>query len=161
MRSSDTPTTNHQPPATCTKKVFLVQTDTTVGFLSRDAAALERIKGRPEGKPFLKVFADLKTYKASGGRVPSRYRKRVRHAKQTTFVVRNRAFRIVSDGEHHRFLKQWGWMYSTSANPSGRTYERAFCETNADVIVEDSRGLHEAPPSSIVRLGRTKRRSLR
>jgi tRNA A37 threonylcarbamoyladenosine synthetase subunit TsaC/SUA5/YrdC len=161
MRSSDTPTTNHQPPITCTKKIFLVQTDTTVGFLSQNAAALEQIKGRPQGKQFLKVFADLKTYRESGGRVPPKYRAAVRRAKKTTFIVRNRAFRIVSGTEHHCFLKQCGWMYSTSANPSGRAYERSFCEASADIIVEDDRGLHEAPPSSIVRLGRTKRRSVR
>jgi tRNA A37 threonylcarbamoyladenosine synthetase subunit TsaC/SUA5/YrdC len=142
-------------------RVFLVQTDTTVGFLSQNAAALEQVKGRPEGKQFLKVFADLRTYKASGGRVPPKYRTAVRRAKKTTFIARNRAFRIVSDTEHHRFLQRYGWMYSTSANPSGCAYKRSFCEAEADIIVEDPGGLHEAPPSSIVRLGRTKRRSVR
>ena len=142
-------------------KIFLAQTDTTVGFLSQDDTRLEQVKARLPGKQFLKVFADLNTYKASGGRVPSRHKASVRRAKKTTFIVKGQAFRIANDGHHHHFLKRYGWMYSTSANRSGHRYERDFCVANADIIVEDFRGLHESASSTIMRLGREKRRKLR
>ena len=142
-------------------KIILAQTDTTVGFLSRDEYALVKIKGRPPGKPFLKVYADLKTFKASGGRVPKRHRTRLRRSKKSTFVVKGAAFRIVSDSSHRNLLKSYGWLYSTSANQSGQPFERSFCEAGSDIIVEDFRGLHESPPSSIMKLGKKKRRKLR
>ena len=143
------------------KKVFLVQTDTTVGFLSRDDKKLEEVKARLPGKQFLKVFADLKSYKATGGRVPEKYKAIVRRAKKTTFIVKGQAFRIARDTEHNAFLKRYGWMYSTSANRSGHHYERDYCTAKADIIVEDFRGLHEDAASSLVRLGRETRRKLR
>jgi tRNA A37 threonylcarbamoyladenosine synthetase subunit TsaC/SUA5/YrdC len=155
------PTTNHQLPAFYTQKIFLVQTDTTVGFLSQNAARLEHIKSRQGGKPFLRVFASLKAYKASGGRIPSVYRSQVRRAHKSTFVVKNQAFRIVAEGPHHTFLQRFGWMFSTSANRSGEKFDRTFCEPNADIIVEDVGGLHESAASTILRLGRYRSRRLR
>ena len=149
---------NHTTPS---QSIFLVQTDTTVGFLSQNAARLETVKARPAGKQFLKVFYDLKHYKASGGRVPDRHKAAARRAKKTTFIVKNQAFRIVTEPLHRHFLQPYGWMYSTSANQSGQTFERAFCEANADIIVEDFRGFCECAASSIVRLGRVKRSRLR
>ncbi len=143
------------------ERVILTQTDTTVGFLSRDAAALERIKARPGGKPFLKVFPGLAGYREAGGRIPPAFRRMLRYARKTTFVVKGQAFRIVRDPRHLALLQRCGWMYSTSANRSGEAFERAFCESHADIVVEEHQGLHEAPASSIVRLGRTKQRSLR
>ena len=149
---------NHSKPS---EKIHLVQTDTTVGFLSQNAESLDTLKARPSGKQFLKVFSDLKSYKASGGRVPNRHKAKVRRAKKTTFIVKNQAFRIVTDPLHRAFLQRHGWMYSTSANRSGHPFERSFCEANADIIVEDFRGFCECEASSIVRLGCTKRSRLR
>lgn len=143
------------------QRVFLVQTDTTVGFLSQNASKLEAIKSRPPGKPFLKVFSDLKTFASAGGRVPPGHRSTVRRAERTTFVVNGQAFRIVKEIRHRRFLKRYGWMYSTSANQSGRPFDRNFCESRAECVIEDFRGLHERAASSIMRLGRIKTRRLR
>ncbi len=142
-------------------RVLLAQTDTTVGFLSQDSQQLSRIKERPDTKPFLKVYADLKSYKNSQNRVPRRYKKMLRRAEQTTFVINNRAFRIVKSEPHLSLIKKADWFYSTSANKSGHGFERTFCEESADIIVEDFRGLHEQAPSSIIKLGRSKRRKLR
>lgn len=147
--------------STLNEKVFLVQTDTTVGFLSQDDERLEHIKSRLPGKQFLKVYSNLKTYQAGGGRVPNAFKATIRRAEKTTFIVKGEAFRIVAQGEHHNFLKRYGWMYSTSANQSGHSFERTFCESNADIIVEDSRGLSERGASRILRLGNAKRRRLR
>ena len=142
-------------------RVFLAQTDTTVGFLSRDSGKLAGIKERPDTKPFLKVYAALESYKSSGNRVPNRYKNTLRRSKKTTFVIKNSAFRIVKSEPHLSLIKKALWFYSTSANRSGHGFERTFCEESADIIVEDFRGLHEEPPSSIMKLGRTKRRKLR
>lgn len=143
------------------KQVLLAQTDTTVGFLSQDADALTRIKQRPPDKPYLKVFADWRIFSENGGRVPRSHRRFLRRAKKTTFILKNQAYRIVNSGEHHQLLKTYRWFYSTSANQSGHAFERSFCEANADIIVQDYRGFYESRPSTILRLGRQKRRRLR
>ncbi len=140
--------------------VFLVQTDTTVGFASRDAARLHRIKNRPPHKPFLKTYASLKAYKKSG-RIPSKFKREVRRNRQTTYIVKNRAFRIVAKGPYHHFLRPFGWLYSTSANASGERFDPAFARSRADITVEDSRGLFEAAPSQILRLGHQKKITVR
>lgn len=142
-------------------KVILAQTDTTVGFLSQSHRALNSIKSRSQQKPFLKVYTDLKTFKADGKRIPKIHRRRVRRSKRTTYIVKTEAFRIVRDLYHHRLVRCYGWLFSTSANRSGHAYERSFCEASADIIIEDFRGLHEAPPSSIELLRKKKRRKIR
>lgn len=148
-------------PQTSTDAIFLMQTDTTVGFLSQNAKHLETVKSRLPGKQFLKVYASLDAYTSASGRVPLQYKRHLRHAKQTTFIIKGEAFRIVASGPHHHFLKPYGWMYSTSANRSGEGFDRDYCEAHADVIVEDSRGLYESSASTILKLGRTRCRRLR
>jgi tRNA A37 threonylcarbamoyladenosine synthetase subunit TsaC/SUA5/YrdC len=141
--------------------VILAQTDTTVGFLSQDAGKLARIKERPAGKPFIKSFDSLGRYRALGGRVPAKFKNRVRRSHAKTFVINNKAIRIVSEGEHHRLLKSYGWLYSTSANAKGASFEREFALMHADIVVEDRRGLFEGRASSIYRLNRNKIKRLR
>ena len=142
-------------------QVILAQTDTTVGFLSQDASRLAHIKVRPSHKPFIQSFASLKDYTQRGGRVPGKFKSRLRRAKSTTFIIRNKAIRIVSKGEHHELLKPYGWLYSTSANPPGAPFERAFGEQHADIIVEDARGLFEGQASAIYKLNHQKLKQLR
>ncbi len=143
------------------RKVYLAQTDTTVGFLSQDGAKLARIKKRPPNKPFLIAlcsFALLQSFV----RVPGVHRKRVRRAKKITFIYPNgKALRLVKETEHYRFLRKFGWMYSTSANESGRSFERSWASKQADIVVEDSRGLYEASPSPLYRLGKKRLKRLR
>lgn len=141
-------------------KVLLAQTDTTVGFLSQDAKRLVEIKGRLGNKPFLKVYAELKVLRRDI-RVPLLHRQRVRHSTKTTFVVKNQAFRYVCDLEHARLIKPYGWLYSTSANESGKNFDSTFCRTISDVIVEDHRGLHEQSASKIFLMNTTHLKQLR
>ena len=94
--------------------LYLAQTDTTVGFLSQDAGRLFEAKGRDQNKPFLKVFCELHVLKAQL-RVPLVHRRRV-HARKTTFIVKNQAFRYVT--ETRPIPRPPGWFYS-SANASG------------------------------------------
>jgi len=141
-------------------KVFLAQTDTTVGFLSQDDSRLGAIKMRDTSKPFLKVFSDFQTLKKHT-RVPNPYKNWVRRAKKTTFIVKNQAFRYVSDPAHASLIAAHGWFYSTSANPSGGSYDSSFCAHNADWIIEDARGLSELSPSQIFKLGHHRLQKLR
>ena len=142
-------------------KIYLAQTDTTVGFLSQEASKLAKIKGRPSNKPFLicvDSFATLRRF----ARVPKTFRRFVRQSDKTTFIYPNvKAVRVVKDERHLRFLKKFGWMYSTSANESGKRFDPAFAKSKADVIVEDSRGLFEGAPSKLLRLGRRRLRRVR
>lgn len=140
--------------------ILLAQTDTTVGFLSQDAKRLEKIKMRPNDKPFLKVYAELQHLK-NAIRIPSSHRHRVRYSKKTTFVVKNQAFRLVQEGQHSNLIHPYGWLYSTSANESGKNYNSEFCKSVCDWIIEDERGLHEAPSSKIYQLTQTRVKRLR
>ncbi len=140
--------------------VILAQTDTTVGFLSQEGSLLARLKGRENGKPFLKVFASLSLLQNSV-RVPIKYRTYVRHARRTTFVIKNQAFRYVNDSSHSRLIQKYGWLYSTSANQSGHEYNRDFCIQYSDIIIEDARGYKSSEPSHIYRLTPTKLQKLR
>ncbi len=141
--------------------VILAQTDTTVGFLSQDASRLAKIKARPPHKPFIQSFSSLQTYKEMGGRVPQQFKNRLRRSKSTTFVINNRAVRIVSQGPHHKLLQKFGWLYSTSANAANHPYERGFAEEQAEIIVEDSRKLFEGKSSHIFKLHHYKLKQLR
>ena len=141
--------------------VILAQTDTTVGFLSQDANKLSEIKERPSHKPFIQSFDSLKTYTEMGGRVPNRHKSRLRRSKSTSYVINNIAIRVVSEGQHHQLLSKHGWLYSTSANEKGKTYESGFAEQKADIIIEDQRGLFEGTASNIYKINSKKIRRLR
>ncbi|RLA68602.1 MAG: Sua5 YciO YrdC YwlC family protein [Epsilonproteobacteria bacterium] len=140
--------------------VLLAQTDTTVGFLSQDTLKLSRIKRRSSDKPFLKSYADLKTFKCFN-RIPKHFKRQLRRSRTTTYVVKAEAFRIISDPIHQSIITPYGWLYSTSANLSGHGFSNDFAQEHADIIIEDKRGLHETLPSNIIKLGFGRRKRLR
>lgn len=141
--------------------VYLVQTDTTVGFASRDTERLDTIKGRPAGKPYLETVATLEELKRSG-RIPKALRKKVRRAKRTTFVYPDGvARRLVAEGAYAGFLRVRGRMYSTSANRSGHGFEPEWATRESDVIVYSPEGFSQNAPSSIFKMGKTKVLQLR
>ncbi len=141
--------------------VILAQTDTTVGFLSQDAEKLAEIKERPSHKPFIQSFDSLKTYTKMGGRVPTKFKNCLRRSNSTTYVINNKAIRIVRDGLHHQLLSKYEWLYSTSANQKGKSFVRSFAQEHADLVVEDERGLFEGTASNIYKLNSKKIRRLR
>ncbi len=141
--------------------VYLAQTDTTVGFLSQSITALAKAKRRDPGQPFLICVESLKKQKRFV-RTPRRFKKEVRRSKKSTFLYPNRkALRIVFDTPHHDFLKQFDFLYSSSANESGKAFELSYAVKAADVIVEDARGFYEGRASKIYRIGKTKKIKLR
>ena len=153
----------HQYPykTTLTKKVFLVQTDTTVGFVSTQADKLCEIKGRPSDKAFVSVTSSFKKLKTLV-RVPKNHTNTIRRSKKTSFVyANNRAIRVVKEDEHSNFLKKFSWVYSSSANASGNSFDKEFACAKSDIIVETNKGLFEGESSSLYRLYKDKKQRLR
>lgn len=68
--------------------IFLAQTDTTAGFLSKDYKELNRAKKREQDQPCVLAtakFSELKNFV----RVPQKFKNFVRRAKKTTFIYAN------------------------------------------------------------------------
>jgi len=140
--------------------IYLAQTDTTVGFLSENKEELLKIKPRNK-KPFLLTTTTFKTLKKLA-RVPKIYKKMVRRAKKTTFIYPNKkAIRVIKDSEHQKFLKEFDYLYSTSANKTSKDYEEEFAKRVADVIIEDYRGLSQKKASSLIKLSKDVKKKLR
>ena len=97
--------------------VYLVQTDTTVGFSSLSDEKLSFIKQRPTSKKILHTVDSFKTLNENT-RVPKNFRKKVRNSKRTTFIYPNtKSFRVVpKDSDFYDFIHKFNILYSTSAN---------------------------------------------
>lgn len=117
------------------RKVFLTQTDTTIGFVSQNAEKLNTIKQRPSHKHYIKAVNSLETLK-SFTRVPRTHKNRIRRAKKTTFILPNKhSYRIVRDKHHLLLLNRLKWAYTTSANLSNKPYDKTFAKEMADVVI--------------------------
>lgn len=139
--------------------VFLAQSDTTVGFLSKNQQLLNTIKQRDENK---KCILCASSYKDVNTRVPNKYKKYVRASKKITFILKNSfSFRVVKDEYHEKFIKKFKTLYSTSANLSNSKFDYLFAYENSDVIVKDSRSFFESAPSKILKIGNIKMKKLR
>ncbi|TQR32367.1 Sua5 YciO YrdC YwlC family protein [Campylobacter sp. MIT 99-7217] len=139
--------------------IYLAQTDTTAGFLSKDLKKLNALKKRPLNQPCLITtakFSELKEFV----RVPNKFKNRLRKAKKTSFIFPNsRALRVVKEGLHARFLEKNGWFYSSSANLHGQKFDEKLARSLADKVLDEE--LFEAKPSSIFKLFRTKIKKMR
>ena len=143
------------------RRLYLVQTDTTVGLLSRDALRLNRTKRRPEGQKLICAVAGFRELEHHV-RVPKSFRKTVRNAKRTTFAYPGgAALRAVSPSSHLHFLSRFGFLYSTSANPTGSGFDPVWAREVAEIVVERPEGFSPTPPSPIYRLGKKRLRRLR
>lgn len=142
-------------------KVLLIQTDTTVGFLSQDESQLQTIKERPSTKPFIKVYKSFKALQNDKHRIPSHQKKLVRRSKKTTFIVKNLAFRIAHDSLNSKLLSSITWNYSTSANERSKNFDRVFCEEKTDIIIEDKNSLYEGKSSKLYKINNIKKVRLR
>ena len=133
-------------------KVFLTQTDTTIGFVSQNAKKLTSIKQRPQNKHYIKAVNSLQTLKKFT-RIPSVHKNRIRRAKKTTFVMPNSySYRVVKDKHHLLLLNRLKWAYTTSANLSNKSYDEYFAKQAADVIIVPL--IENQQASSIYKLGK-------
>ena len=140
-------------------KVFLTQTDTTIGFVSQNDDRLTAIKQRPPHKYYIKAVNSLHTLKTFT-RVPRNHKNRVRRANKTTFIMPNgHSYRVIQDKHHLLLLNRLKWAYTTSANLSGQPYDEDFTKKMADVIIQP---LNQTDKSStIYKLGKNKIRRMR
>ncbi len=133
-------------------KVFLTQTDTTIGFVSQDADKLTDIKQRPPHKYYIKAVNSLTTLKTFT-RVPSLHKNRVRRSMKTTFILPDgHSYRLIQDKHHLLLLDRLKWAYTTSANLSDHPYDEKFAKEMADVIIEPLKQNKQA--SNIYKLGK-------
>lgn len=142
--------------------VYLVQTDTTVGFSSLNDEKLSTIKQRPTSKKILHTVDSFKTLNEHT-RVPKKFRKKVRNSKKTTFIYPNtKSFRVVDkDSVFYDFIHKFGILYSTSANKTTESFDKNFAVNGADVIVENKKGFFETKASSIIKLSKASLKRLR
>ena len=142
-------------------KIYLTQTDTTAGFLSQDFKKLNKIKNRPLNQKILKEVDSLKTLKKFV-RVPNKFKKQIRRAKKTTFIYKKGdSFRVVRDEKHLEFLKKFKWMYSTSANVTGEKFDKEWAMKQADIVIENEKGLFEGEASKIYKINNFKIKKIR
>ena len=135
-------------------KVFLTQTDTTIGFVSQNAEKLSSIKQRPPHKHYIKAVNSLHTLQTFT-RVPKMHKNRVRRSTKSTFVMPNTySYRVIQDKHHLLLLDRLVWAYTTSSNLSNHDYDEEFAKKNADVIVEPLKDRGQA--SNIYKLGTKK-----
>ena len=133
-------------------KVFLTQTDTTIGFVSQNAEKLTHIKQRPPHKHYIKAVNTLQTLQTFT-RVPAQHKNRVRRAKKTTFIMPNTySYRVIQDKHHLLLLNRLQWAYSTSANLSNKPYDENFANDVADIIIEPL--IEKRVASNIYKLGK-------
>jgi len=141
-------------------RLFLTQTDTTVGFVSQDASKIDRAKRRLPNKHYIRVVNSLETLK-NFTRVPNIHKNRLRRAKRTTFIMPNGlSFRVVKDTKHNILLDRVKWLYSSSANLSGAEYDELYAKENTEVIVATPQG-KRGEASKIYLLSQNGRQSIR
>lgn len=142
-------------------KIYLTQTDTTVGFLSVDSKKLAMAKERDEKQPFLicvDTFSKLKKLT----RIPKLHKKKIRRTLKISFLYPNKkAIRIIKDPYHSYFLKEFDFLYSTSANKNRELFDPNYAYFQADIVIEDCRGLYEGKASNILKLGKKRIQKLR
>ncbi len=146
----------------CLDKVYLVQTDTTVGFSSSSDEKLTRIKQRPNSQKILETVNSFKTLN-SFTRVPKEHRKRVRYSKKTTFIYPNgNSYRVIfQDTNFYDFIKKFKSLYSTSANLTGKNYDEIFAKEKSDVIIYTKDNFNETSASTIYKLAKIKKKKIR
>lgn len=142
--------------------VYLVQTDTTVGFSSFNDEKLSTIKQRPKTKKILNTVDSFCTLNKHT-RIPKKFRKKVRNSKKITFIYPNKmSFRVVKKSSNFfDFIHKFGILYSTSANKTAEKFDREFATLGADILVEDKKGFYETTASTIIKLSKQNLKKIR
>lgn len=133
--------------------VYLVQTDTTVGFSSINDEKLSNIKQRDINQKILKTVDSFDTLEKFT-RVPKKYRNMVRKSKKTTFIYPNlHSFRVINKDSHFfDFISKFKILSSTSANKTKESFEYNYASKYSDVEVINNLGFFETSSSKIYKL---------
>lgn len=142
--------------------VYLVQTDTTVGFSSLNDEKLSLIKQRNTSQKILQTVDSFDTLKQMT-RVPLMFRKKIRNSKKTTFIYPNKnSFRVIpKDNNFYPFISKFNNLYSTSANLTSESFDIDFASKNSDVIVYTKEDFSEKSASNIFILSKNKMNKIR
>lgn len=142
--------------------VYLVQTDTTVGFSSLNDEKLSSIKERPNTQKTLQTLDSFDTLKMKT-RVPKEFRKKVRNSNKTTFIYPNKnSYRVISKNDNfYSFISKFNNLYSTSANLSSKNFDIDFASKNSDVIVYTKDMFSEKSSSNIFILSKNRMKKIR
>ena len=137
--------------------IYLVQTDTTVGFSSSNDEKLSTAKQRPTTQKILQTIDSFSTLKEKT-RVPKNFRKKIRRAKKSTFIYPNGdSFRYINgENKFYEFISKFTSLYSTSANLTKNKFDYEYASKKSDVIVFTKDGFSEKTSSSIYKINRTK-----
>jgi tRNA A37 threonylcarbamoyladenosine synthetase subunit TsaC/SUA5/YrdC len=143
-------------------KIYLVQTDTTVGLLSNDINKLSKIKKRSQSQKILQTLDSFATLK-NNTRIPNIHKRLVRNSKLITFIYPNKeSFRVVNhSSEHYNFLNKFGKLYSTSANETKKKFVFEFVKNKVDIIVFNKKEFEENNGSSIIKISNLKKKKIR
>lgn len=144
------------------KSVYLVQTDTTVGFSSSDNEKLAVIKKRPKSQKILRTVDSFKSLKENT-RVPNNHKKRVRKSKNSTYIYPNgESFRVINRSNHfYDFIKKFNILYSSSANETKKVFDKEYAFSVSDIVVLQKDGFNESTPSSLYKLSKKRFKKLR
>ena len=160
--------------------LYLAQTDTTAGFLSKSQAEINKAKNRALQTPCILTMAYFSEL-LSLVHVPKVHKNLVRKARKTSFIYANSrnssdkalnfsqgfkgslACRVVKDSPHSEFLAKNGAFFSSSANLHGEKFNaqkarQITLENNGKIIDER---LFEGKPSRLILLSKTKKRKIR
>lgn len=139
--------------------IYLAQTDTTAGLLSKDLKELNLAKNRDENTPCLVTTPSLKELLRLV-RVPPIHKNFIRKAKKTTIIYPNGfSARVVKDGVHSEFLKEFGYLYSTSANLHGKGFDEKWARGVADTVIGEN--FKENTPSKIYKISKNSKKRIR
>lgn len=142
--------------------IYLVQTDTTVGFSSSSDEKLSSAKKRPSSQKILQTLDSFKTLQKNT-RVPRKYKKMIRRASRSTFIYPNlSSFRVIEkDDAFHSFISKFNNLYSTSANQTKTNFVYDYAFDKSDVIVFTQEGFLEKASSSIYKIRKNKLKKIR
>ncbi len=137
--------------------IFLTNTDTTIGFISKDKKSLDKAKNRIDGKEYITALSSLKHLKK---RVPKKFKKIVRRAKKTTFILnKNYSFRIIQDDNHNLLINRLNFAFTTSANKSGKEFDIEYAIDKSDIIIYPIS--NPKTPSKLYKINKKKIKRLR
>ena len=139
--------------------IYLAQTDTTAGFLSKDFREINLAKNRDENTPCLIEVAKFSTLQ-SFVRVPNKFKNQIRKSKKTTFIYPNKmSFRVVKASSHADFIASHEWLYSSSANLHNQKFDFNVAKNLADIVVDTE--FCEKTPSKIYQISRRRIKKIR